>query len=189
MAIRGPWGAGEGTDARCVPPVPDAGSIRSMSKNLRESFRVGGEADIEAELFHEGKVAPCLVINLSAGGAKVISELDVPAGSQCTLGIRLTSKIKGWNEPYVSFLMEVLQVTYGLDGRRVCRLKNMTAPGTADYEMAAKLVFEAQRRLLAKSTGTDAASPMVSDEARRAELRPPERPRYSKDSLQPGQGD
>jgi hypothetical protein len=154
-----------------------------MQENQRESFRIDGEP-FRAELFHEGKVAPCSVENLSAGGASVSSSMSMPVGSQCTVGVRLADSLRGDGVGYVSFLMEVLEAAAQGESFQY-RLRNTTAPGSTQFEAATKLVFEAQRRRRAGATGTDEASPMVTDQERRRRLRTDPRPRFSKGSLRP----
>ncbi|MCW2920247.1 MAG: hypothetical protein JWL76_121 [Thermoleophilia bacterium] len=160
-----------------------------MTENQRETFRIGPDSDLQAELFHEGRVAPCRIENLSAGGAKVTSDLRMPPRAQCTLGVRLGSSIRtSTSVEYVSFLMEVLDDVLPEQGPVTYRLRSMTGPGSTEYEAAAKLVFMAQRQALARETGADQASPMVSDEERRAKLRVEQQARFSKKSLRPGPG-
>lgn len=162
-----------------------------MTENLRESFRVEPDSGLEAELFHEGRVAPCMVDNLSAGGAKVTSALSMPAGAQCTLGVRIAPGLRTseGTPSYVSFLMEVLEGTPRPDHSFDYRLRSTTGPGSEQYEAAAKLVFAAQRSLLARTSGAEPASPMVGSPERRRRLRIPRPPRFTKKSLRPGQGD
>lgn len=160
-----------------------------MTENQRESFRIGPDSDLKAELFHEGRITPCQLENLSAGGAKVTSEIRMPEGAQCTLGVRLGSSMRASTAiPYVSFLMEVLDHDEPGAGPVTYRLRSTTGPGSDEYEAAARLVFEAQRRTRSRVTGTDEASPMASDEERRSKLRVPKRPRFTKRSLRPGPG-
>lgn len=162
-----------------------------MTENLRESYRIESHPDLDAELFHEGRVAPCSVHNLSAGGAKVTSALAMPAGAQCTLGVRLGPGLRssGSIPPYVSFLMEALDSVPRPDGSFDYRLRSTTAPGSPEYESASKLVFAAQRARQAQLTGAGQASPMVVDETRRRRLRLPRVARFSKRSMRPDQHD
>lgn len=159
-----------------------------MADNQRESFRIDADPELQAELFHEGRVAPCRLLNLSAGGALVECALDLPPGTQCTLGVRLRGKLAGAGLPYVSFLMEALEATEG-QAPSTHRLRSMTGPGSQQYEDASKLVFEAQRLRRAAESGSAQASPMASDPDRRRQLRPQARPRFSKGSLRPDQPD
>lgn len=159
-----------------------------MAENQRESFRIEADPEMQAELFHEGRVAPCRLLNLSAGGAMVECDLELTPRTQCTLGVRLRGALAGAGVPYVSFLMEVLEpidpaapTTY--------RMRSMTGPGSPEYEEASKLVFEAQRRRRAATSGTAEASPMASDPDRRRRLRPQPKPRFSKGSLRPDRPD
>jgi len=165
--------------------------IRSgMTENQRESFRIEADSDLQAELFHEGRVEPCRLRNLSAGGAKVTSNLQMLPGTHCTLGVRLGTKLRvSGTIPYVSFLMDVLETHPSEGGTTEYRLRSMTAPGSTEYEAAAKLVFAAQQRALARSSGSDESSPMVSDPKRRSKLRSIRRPRFTKRSMRPGSGD
>lgn len=157
-----------------------------MTENQRETFRIEPDSDLEAELFHEGRVTPCELENLSAGGAKVTSSLQMAAGAQCTLGVRLGQSLRSSTPiPYVSFLMEVLDLETTVDGPTTYRLRSTTAEGSPEREAAAKLVFEAQRRARSRATGADESSPMVSDEERRTKLRVEQQPRFSKRSLRP----
>jgi hypothetical protein len=160
-----------------------------VTENQRESFRIGPDSDLQAELFHEGRVSPCRLVNLSAGGAKVTSDLRMPPGAQCTLGVRLGASMRpSTSIPYVSFLMEVLDDDLPERGPFTYRLRSTTAPGSAQYEAAAKLVFAAQRQERSRETGTDESSPMASDEERREQLRVSKPARFSKKSLRPGPG-
>jgi len=156
-----------------------------MTSNLRESFRV--DAHFQAELFHEGRVVPCEVTNLSSGGAAVTTALEMPAGAQCTLGLRLEPDLqRSAGVGYVSFHMEVLQATPIHGGDIVYRLRNVTGSGSKQREMAAKLVVAAQRRALAVRSGAEPASRMVSDPERRRDLRSRLRERFSSGSTRPG---
>lgn len=158
-----------------------------MTENLRESFRIDADPDLVAELFHEGRVKPCALHNLSAGGAKVTSAISMPQGAQCTLGVRLGPGIRSaqGTPQYVSFLMEVLEATPRPDHSFDYRLRSTTGPGSAEYETAAKLVFAAQRSRLASRSGAEGASPMVVDEERRRRLRLRIVPRFSRRSMRP----
>lgn len=169
-----------------------------MSENQRESFRVEpDDATMHAELFHEGRVAPCTLHNLSAGGARVTSRLALRAGTQCTLGVRLTGALlASAPKPYVSFHMEVLDATpITAEGSQDAtpsfdyRLRSITGPGSSEYEGAAKLVFAAQRRELSATSGAEPATPMVSERERRRTFWLPRRRRFSRDDLRPGSGD
>ena len=158
-----------------------------MTENLRESFRIEADPDLETELFHEGRVKPCSLHNLSAGGAKVTSAISMPQGAQVTLGVRLGSELRtSQSTPqYVSFLMEVLEATPRPDHAFDYRLRSTTGPGSQEYETAAKLVFAAQRARLAKRSGVEPSSPMVVDEERRRGLRIPLLARFTKRSMRP----
>ncbi|MCW2928507.1 MAG: hypothetical protein JWM86_2475 [Thermoleophilia bacterium] len=174
-----------------------------MSENQRESFRLEPEHQtLDAELFHEGRVAPCSLTNLSAGGAKATSQLRIPEGRQCTLGVRLAGPLRDTAKmPYLSFHMEVIEATalafepddptrlgLGDPARQEWeyRLRNVMAPGSAEYEAAAKLVFAAQRRALSSRTGAEPSSPMVSERERRRAFWMPRRGRFGRGSLRPG---
>lgn len=160
-----------------------------MTENQRESFRIDADPLLHAELFHEGRVTPCDLRNLSAGGAKLRCSMRMETGSLCTLGVRIDPRRgAGAGGTYVSFLMEVLQQTPH-DGQFEYRLRNATAPGSTDYEAATKLVFEAQRRHLARSSGAIESSPMASDQQRRRRLRFPLLQRFSRRSMRPGSDD
>ena len=153
--------------------------------NQRQSFRV--EARIEGELFHEGRVVPCMVENLSAGGAAVTTGLELEAGTQCTLGLRMDREQRAaLGVDYLSFHMEVLEASPVRGGDMLYRLRNLTSEGSKAYERANKLVFDAQRRARAEETGTGEASPLASDRERRGGLRRIRRPRFSKGSMRPG---
>ena len=159
-----------------------------MTEDQREAFRLDAGDELRAELFYEGRVAPCTLENLSAGGARLVSSLQMDPATQCTLGVRLGKRAHAPGVRYVSFLLEVLDATPAADGTSY-RLRSLTAPGTPEYEEAAKLVFEMQRQRLGAASGADEASPMATDEQRRQQLRTPKRRRFSKGSLRPGQGD
>ncbi|MCW2956080.1 MAG: hypothetical protein JWO69_949 [Thermoleophilia bacterium] len=129
--------------------------------NQRDSFRI--DETFEAELFHEGRVAPCSVQNLSAGGALVTARLDMPSGSYCTLGIRLDPELAATTgQEYFSFHMEVLEPAPS-QLPSAHRLRTASGPGSPEYEAAARLVVAAQRRSRARQTGAVEASPMSHD--------------------------
>lgn len=176
-----------------------------MSENQRESFRVEPDGvSLAAELFHEGRVEPCELVNLSAGGAKVRSRLRVQAGRQCTLGVRLEGSKPGSTAvSYVSFHSEVIEATtlpfeeddptgLGLgDPARPTyeyRLRNLMTAGSNEYEEAAKFVVEAQRWAISAKTGLASASPMASERERRRGFWPSRRGRFGRGSLRPGSG-
>lgn len=158
-----------------------------MTENHRESYRVDAGPDLEADLFHEGRVTRCVLRNLSAGGASVSSPLSLPVGTRCTLGVRLGTEHRATSTtlPYVSFLMEVLDASPGRRGNTDYRLRSISPPGSREHEAAAHLVFEADRRRRARASGIDSATPMSSDPERRRRLRNPFRQRFSKGSLRP----
>ena len=155
------------------------------SDEQRGSFRV--EARIEGELFHEGRVVPCEVENLSAGGAAVTTGLELEPGTQCTLGLRMDREQRAATGlDYLSFHMEVLEGTAQRGGDIHYRMRNLTSEGSDAYERAQKLVFDAQRRARAAETGSDEASPLASDRDRRTGLKRIRRPRFSRGSMRPG---
>lgn len=159
------------------------------SDNQRSSYRVGAD-DFEAELFHEGRVVPCHVINLSAGGALIRTGLEMADGTQCTLGLDLEGELaSATGIRYVSFHMEVLEQVPVHGGELNVRLRNLTGEGSKAYEQAQKIVFEAQRRARARETGSEKASPMASDQVRRKRFRGLGSARFGKGSTRPGQGD
>jgi hypothetical protein len=162
-----------------------------MDENLRESFRIQADSDLEAELQHGRLTGRCSVVDLSAGGAKVKSTLQVIEGGRCTLRARLGSGLRGPSTitAFVSFPMEVLSANQRPDGSIEYRLRNTAQPGSPEYEEAVKLITLAQRAALAKRTGASQASPMVSDEERRRRLRTESKPRFGKGSTRPGSND
>jgi hypothetical protein len=161
----------------------------------RETFRV--ETRLDAELFHDGDVAPCSVRNLSAGGALVETVLALDPPARCTLGLRLGPQwAKSAGMDYVTFHLEVLDRTELEDDvdadtgepaepLHVLRMRNLTEADSPAWERAHKVVFEAQRQQLAERSGSDHASPMASDRERRRALRRQSRPRYRKAALRP----
>jgi hypothetical protein len=157
--------------------------------NQRDSVRI--DEHLEAEVFVDGRVIPCSIENLSAGGARIHSIAELQAGQQCTLGIRLPSDLqRATGLPYVSFHLEVLESEALRGGLNAYRTRNLTGPGNQDYEEAAKLVFAMQRRILAASSGADESSPMVGptgDASRRR--RRGIRGRFGRGSLRPGSSD
>ncbi len=181
--------AGKMTRPALVRRWSQAGRIPSaMTENQRESFRIGSDAGLEAELLHQGRAAPCTLDNLSAGGAKLTSELQVPQGAECMLRLRLGSELRPASDTsYASLPMEVLERDDTVAGTVTYRLRSTSQPGSAEYEAATKLVLAAQRLQRAQQLGTDEASPMASDDERRAKLRVPKQQRFSKGSLRPDQ--
>lgn len=152
-----------------------------MSENLRETFRV--YTTFEAELFHEGRVVPCTVTDISAGGARVESGLEMPSGAHCTLGLRLEGSLEEEaGMPYVSFHMEVLEATEIPGGERQYRMRNMSGVGSKEHDEAMRVVFAAQRRQLAQRSGTELSSAAPHDDPE-----PRRRPR-SKFSIRFGRG-
>lgn len=161
-----------------------------MTENLRESFRIDAESDLEAELFHQGRAKPCTLHNLSAGGAKATSALHVPEGAACTLRIRLGVGLRdpGPPPPFVDFPVSVIELTPS-DDLWDYRLRSTTQPGSPAYEAVAKLVFAAQRAQRATETGREVASPMAVDLERRRRFRIPSTKRFTKKSFRPGSHD
>lgn len=156
-----------------------------MTEQNRASFRV--DTSFEAELFHQGRVVGCTVVNLSAGGARVETALEMRAGAQCTLGLALDRELAAaTGMTYVSFHMEVLAAEPLRDGQLVYRLHNATGSTSPEYETATKLVFAAQRRMRAAASGAEGSSPMVSDHERRVKHRSKLRTRFGRGSLRPG---
>jgi hypothetical protein len=162
-----------------------------MAEQHRESFRV--ESHLSGELFHEGRVAPCDVQNLSAGGARVTSRMQLRPGAVCTLGIPLDGDLEqAAGTRYVSFHMYLLDAVPLEDGELVdYRLKHVSSSNEAggDYQLATKVVFAAQRRELAHESGADEASPMVSTHERRKGFMSRIKPRFSRGSVRGGRGE
>lgn len=157
-----------------------------MRPNRRESYRI--EQTFEAELFHEGRVVACQVLDFSAGGARVESPLEMQRGTQCTLGLRLEPALaREAGVDYLSFMMEVLDAQPRPHAQLGYRLRTIARPGTKTYERAMRTVLAAQRMALARESDAAGASPMVSDEERRSRFRVPFVTRFTKGSLRPGQ--
>lgn len=161
------------------------------SENKRHAYRV--PFNVQAELFHNGFIAPCLVINMSAGGMLIASELQIQQGEEATLGLRLFDELKEVaGLDYLSFQVEVLEVLPDPheDVEAIqYRCRNMTSEGSPQYERARKIVFEAERQRLARASGAAGASQMASSGERREALKPKTVPRYSKQSINPHLGD
>jgi hypothetical protein len=160
-----------------------------MADNQRESFRIEADSDLEAELSLGGRTAPCTVENLSAGGAKLSSRLEVPAGTQCTLRARLGPGLRTDRTPsrFVELPVEVLEATPRTGSESIdYRLRSTAEPGSPAYEAMQKLIFAAQRAAAAKRTGASMASPMVTDEQRHERIRAEKKSRFSRGSLRPG---
>lgn len=154
-------------------------------ENRRETFRA--RLDVDAEIFHEGRVVACNVTDLSAGGARIESGIELPIGTQCTLGMRLGDELaRATGTEYLSWHLEVLDRTELPGDLHEYRVRSLSTPGSDAYEAAHKVVFEAHRRALAAERGTEDASPMASDEERREQLREPDQARFSRSSLRPG---
>lgn len=157
------------------------------SENKRQAFRV--PFNVQAELFYNGLVSPCLVINMSAGGMLVASELEIPPGSEATLGLRLFDELRAAAElDYISFQLEVLEVIEDPASdvtARQYRCRNLTNEGSPQYERARRIVFEAERQRLATASGASQASPMASSPERRDSLKTRSVQRYGKQSLNP----
>jgi len=159
-----------------------------MTENQRESFRADPGPEVEAQLVWRLRSAPCTVLDLSAGGAKVTSTLAMPKGTDCTLRLQIGEALRSATKfDDVQLPMTVLDSS-SEDGLVTYRLKNQVGPGAFQYEAATKLVLEAQRRARAAAAGIEDASPMATDEERRASLRTQRTPRFGKGSLRPGSG-
>lgn len=161
-----------------------------MDEQQRQSFRI--DSHFPGELFHEGRVAPCEVLNLSAGGARVHTRMELRSGAVCTLGIPLDSDLeKAAGTSYVSFHMFVLDAVPQADGEHIdYRLQHVASSNetAGEYELATRVVFAAQRRELAHESGAEDASPMVSDHERRKSLISRMKPRFSRGSVRGGRG-
>jgi hypothetical protein len=150
-----------------------------MTQNHRETFRITLDSELQSTLEQAGASSPCELVDLSAGGARLRSTLQPAVGELCTLHLQLIA-----HGPEARIKLKVLAVTAQVDSW-LLRLQNLTEPGSIEHERLTKLVFELQRRQLARASGTDDASPMVSDPERREKLRPPRPARYTKKSLRP----
>jgi hypothetical protein len=151
-----------------------------MTTNHRATFRIESDPELQASLAWRGSTSPCALVDLSAGGARLEATIEPTIGDRCTLHLQLTG-----GQTTAQVEMEVLESTTRGEESRLLRLQNLTEPGSADHERLTKLVFELQRRQLARASGTDDASPMTSDPERREQLRPPRPARYTKRSLRP----
>jgi len=162
-----------------------------MEEQQRKSFRV--EPQIAGELFHEGRVAPCDVLNLSAGGARVQTTMPLRSGSVCTLGIPLDGELeRAAGTGYVSFHMYVLDAVPQTERELVdYRLQHVSSSteSAGEYQLATKVVFASQRRDLAHESGADEASPMASTPARRRSFAARLKPRFSRGSVRGGRGE
>ncbi|MCW2972163.1 MAG: hypothetical protein JWN72_436 [Thermoleophilia bacterium] len=161
-----------------------------MDEQQRQSFRV--ESHFAGELFHEGRVAPCDVLNLSAGGARVQTRMRLASSAVCTLGIPLDADLeKAAGVGYVSFHMYVLDaVPHEGDELVDYRLQHVSSPSetAGGYQLATRVVFAAQRRDLAHESGADQASPMVSTHERRLGFMSRTKARFSRASIRGGRG-
>ena len=161
-----------------------------MDEQQRQSFRI--EPHFAGELFHEGRVAPCDVLNLSAGGARVRTPLRLASGAVCTLGIPLSGDLeRAAGASYVSFHMFVLDAVPQSDDEVVdYRLQHVSSSSDSagEYQLATKVVFAAQRRDLAHESGADESSPMVSTHERRLGFMSRTKARFSRASIRGGRG-
>lgn len=162
----------------------------ALMSNERQSFRT--EFNIRAELFYHGDIAPCVIVNMSAGGMMLQAGMTIPEASQVTLGLRLYDDLKqAAGIDYLSFHLEVLEVLEAegaTDSTWLYRCRNLTNEGSPLYERAIKVVFEAERRRLAAESGNDKLSPMATDAKRRAGQRTESVARYKKASIDPLHG-
>ncbi|MCW2950335.1 MAG: PilZ domain [Thermoleophilia bacterium] len=161
-----------------------------MDEQQRESFRV--EAPLDGEIFHAGRVAPCEVRNLSAGGARVATRMQLATGDVCTLGLPLDSEHeRATGTDYASFHMYVLDAVPQDDDMVDYRLQHVTSPeyATGAYQTAMQLVFAAERLRLNEGSPMEGASPMVSTHERRRGLMSKMRPRFSRGSVRGGRGE
>lgn len=129
-----------------------------MATNQRSSFRI--DENLDAELHYRGRVHPCTVVNLSAGGARIRSHVQLVRERTCMVRIPLDGELaRGAGSEMVSLHLEVLDAIDGEDGC-TARLRSLDPPGSPEQETAAKLVFALQRRARAAQSGADDASPM-----------------------------
>ncbi|MBC7460498.1 MAG: PilZ domain-containing protein [Thermoleophilia bacterium] len=161
-----------------------------MDEQQRQSFRV--EPHFAGELFHEGRVARCDVLNLSAGGARVQTRMRLASGAVCTLGIPLDGDLeRAAGMSYVSFHMFVLDAVPQSEDELVdYRLQHVSSSSESagEYELATKVVFASQRRDIAHESGADESSPMVSTRDRRLGFMSRTKARFSRGSTRGGQG-
>lgn len=129
-----------------------------MSENQRASFRVTD--GFEAELVRHGRAERCDVLDLSAGGARIVSTGALEPGTQVGLRVRLAGDHSAG--PGLVMSVEVLDTIpddRSSDGTAV-RLRHLAPEGSTEHEAVARLVTEAQRRLRSRETGVGQASPM-----------------------------
>ena len=139
--------------------------------NQRSSFRI--DEELEAELHFRGRIFPCRIVNLSAGGARIHSDQDLPRDRTCMVQVPLTGDLAtSVGAPTMKMHLEVLDSTPS-DGGFVTRMRSLDGPGSTEHEAMAKLVFAIQRRARAVQSGVDDASPMQStaDSIRRERTR------------------
>lgn len=154
--------------------------------NQRNTYRA--PFNVRAELFRRGVVMPCLIVNMSAGGMLVASDMVIEQGEQVTLGLRLFDELRdAAGLDYLNFQLEVLEVIPDPAADVTAlqyRCRNLTNEGSAAYERAHKVVFESERQRLAVASGAEDSSPMVTGD-RRAELKKEQVRRYGKESINP----
>lgn len=126
--------------------------------NQRSSFRIDEELD--AELHFRGRTFPCRIVNLSAGGARIQSDQDLPRDRTCMVQVPLTGDFAdAVGASTMKMHLEILDST-PQDGSFVTRMRSLDGAGTPEHEAIAKLVFAIQRRARAVQSGVDDASPM-----------------------------
>lgn len=129
-----------------------------MATNQRSSFRI--DENLDAELHYRGRVHPCQIVNLSAGGARIRSEIELARERTCKVDVTLPKELaRSASLSVVSMHLEVLDSTPDSD-EFISRMRSLDPPGSPEQEMAAKLVFALQRRARAAQSGADDASPM-----------------------------
>ena len=143
--------------------------------NQRSSFRI--DENLDAELHYRGRVHPCQIVNLSAGGARIRTQIELTRERTCMVEVPLPKELaRSAGRAVVQLHLEVLDSTPD-DQQFVTRMRSLDAPGSPEQEATAKLVFALQRRARAAQSGAEDASPMqttaesIRRERSRAKLR------------------
>lgn len=129
-----------------------------MSTNQRAAFRIDEELD--AILHIHGRTHPCRIVNLSAGGARLHSQVELREGRACMVTIPLDAQLaEAVGEPVATMHVEILDSQHA-GTEHIARARSIDDTGSPEQQAMARLVFALQRRARSHESGADEASPM-----------------------------
>lgn len=104
-------------------------------------------SDVHTILYHDGERHPCTLRNLSATGMLLETRVDLTAGTDCSLGMRLSPALEELaTVDHLTFHLEVLgNEPAGADvpDMRQLRCRIETSAGSELQDRARRLVYQA----------------------------------------------